>query len=115
MRPVLLFCCCSPLLQWRSGGGRGEGVYWGGGSRAHFLLEKQDFLLQFVSFPQGEAVELGHGHPEHLLELLGSQVALQHRQGDGGVFPRHVTLLDASRFLKGYIFLFFFFRIEMFS
>lgn len=63
----------------------------GSGGGGHFLLEKQDFLLQFISFPQGEAVELGHGHPEHLLELLRGQMPLEDRQGQSVLIGRALS------------------------
>lgn len=68
--PVCVLFLSQQLLQ----------VFWGGWG--HFLLEKRDFLLQFVSFPQREAVELCDRHPEQLLELLRGQMPL--RGGGGG-------------------------------
>lgn len=49
--------------------------------------KQQGFLLELVPLPEGQAVELLHAHPEHLLELLRRQVPLQtkRRNPEGAV------------------------------
>lgn len=50
---------------------------WRRESRLKAMLEKWDFLLQFVPFPQRHTVELCDGHPEQVLKLLWSKVPLR--------------------------------------
>ena len=40
-------------------------------------LEKTSLLLHVGLLPEGEAVELGQGHPEHQLEVLRGEVPLE--------------------------------------
>lgn len=44
------------------------------------LSEERDFLLQVVSLPDREAVEVLHGHPEHAEELRLGEVPLPGRE-----------------------------------
>lgn len=41
-----------------------------------YFLEQPRMLLEFVLLPQCQALEIGHRHPEHLVELLRGQVSL---------------------------------------
>lgn len=50
------------------------------GAAAPATSEETDFLLQFVSLPDGEVVELLDGHPENTEELLLREVSLQGRE-----------------------------------
>lgn len=44
------------------------------------LSEERDFLLQVVSLPDREAVEVLHGHPKHAEELCLGEVPLPGRE-----------------------------------
>lgn len=57
---------------------------------SHLALEKACLLFHVVLLPQGHAVKLIQGHPEHMLEVLWGEVSLEetHIQQDMFIFFR---------------------------
>lgn len=50
--------------------------------RGLWMLEKRNFFLQFISFPQRKTIELWHGHPKQILEVIRWEMPLGKKSKD---------------------------------